>query len=333
MFCPASGACLDLSTDPHHCGECNRDCFGAACVAGSCQPVVVATGQTSPYGIVVDSSFVYWTNIGDGGTGQVLKVALDGGMPVILAAGQAAPMGIGVDSTAVYWVTTGGSGRVLKRFLDGGTPITLAVSSPGTAAGDLALNSRVLAWLVSAYGVVTVPLGGGAPLLIADSRFSASLAISETEVVWADDDPYLGGIWRASLDGGGAPFHVAQPSGLHGAIAFDGTDVFFDESPWNAHFLRTIPKGGWPAATLYSDPSWTGRVGGTGIAVDSSSVYFIVRGTTGRIMKVPRDGGVATTLATNQANPSQLALDGTHLYWTNCVSLAAGGGQVMKVAK
>lgn len=37
-FVLCDGVCVDLETDPAHCGECNRDCGGDPCGAGDCQP-------------------------------------------------------------------------------------------------------------------------------------------------------------------------------------------------------------------------------------------------------------------------------------------------------
>jgi hypothetical protein len=53
-----------------------------------------------------------------------------------------------------------------------------------------------------------------------------------------------------------------------------------------------------------------------GIAIDSMSVYW-TNYHSGTIMKVPRDGGAATTLAAGQCRPSGIAVDGTSVYWTN----------------
>jgi hypothetical protein len=36
-FASCGGTCVDLDTDPSHCGECGRDCEGSPCGDGECQ--------------------------------------------------------------------------------------------------------------------------------------------------------------------------------------------------------------------------------------------------------------------------------------------------------
>jgi hypothetical protein len=80
----------------------------------------LASGQSTPFRIVVDDANIYWTNMGDinSATGQVMRMALHpGGQPTALAANQAQPIGIAADHTHIYWVTLSfgsASGQVLS---------------------------------------------------------------------------------------------------------------------------------------------------------------------------------------------------------------------------
>jgi hypothetical protein len=70
--------------------------------------------------------------------------------------------------------------------------------------------------------------------------------------------------------------------------------------------------------------------GGLGIAVDSTTVYWMDNWSMGTIMKVARQGGNPVTIASNQCNPNAITVDAARIYWTDdCVN----GGGVMKLAK
>jgi hypothetical protein len=70
---------------------------------GSAAPVLLGAypGCARPWGVVVDSSFAYWT---DASLGTVMKVPIGGGTPVTLASGLAGPFNMAQDLTAIYWV-------------------------------------------------------------------------------------------------------------------------------------------------------------------------------------------------------------------------------------
>jgi hypothetical protein len=66
------------------------------------------------------------------------------------------------------------------------------------------------------------------------------------------------------------------------------------------------------------------KTGAYGIAVDGTDVYFagLYNQTVGRAGKL---GGAATALASQQIDPWFLALDATHVYWTNACDVTACG--------
>lgn len=54
----------------------------------------------------------------------------------------------------------------------------------------------------------------------------------------------------------------------------------------------------------------------SGLAVDSTSVYWTAGLQDGSVMKAPLDGGAQTTLAAGIFAPGSIAVDTTSIYWT-----------------
>ncbi|HEY2512947.1 MAG TPA: hypothetical protein VGI39_18900 [Polyangiaceae bacterium] len=107
--------CVDLQLDPTNCGTCGTTCTGGACNGGHCAfPTVLAGNLTSPTGLAVDSSFVYFA------TTAINRVPIAGGTVSVL--GGTAANAMTLDGNNVYWSTNGVG--VQKMPLAGG-PVTV----------------------------------------------------------------------------------------------------------------------------------------------------------------------------------------------------------------
>jgi hypothetical protein len=71
--------------------------------------------------------------------------------------------------------------------------------------------------------------------------------------------------------------------------------------------LVSMPKGG----GFMNIP--VGALGLGGLAADGSHVYFVLSGS---VMKMPVNGGNLIPVATNRPNLTAVAVDATHVYWT-----------------
>ena len=97
-----------FDSDPQNCGAASHDCAvcgGSTCTAGQCVPAILASAQSQPYALAVDSTKVYWTNLGTSSDGSVASVNLDGSNLKVLAPPPVLTSGIALDATRVFFAS------------------------------------------------------------------------------------------------------------------------------------------------------------------------------------------------------------------------------------
>lgn len=174
----------------------------------------------------------------------------------------------------------------------------------------------------------------GIPTYLAhDASQYGALTLGRDDVFWVD--PRQRQILKVPKTGGPVTklASLAGPSWSAGrTIDSFGTDVYWAEHDWNTGFgaIKMVPAGGGVTSTVASG-NWGAFGGITGLAVDSSGIYWSVAGkniafatNTGTVMGLV---GVAVdnptllsqsspiTLAAGLVSPRGLALDNTDVYW------------------
>ena len=329
--------------------------------------VSLATAAGFITAIAVDAVNVYWLDVGPCSTtcapssGRVMSVPKTGGTPTTLASGQSTqglPDSLVVDDTSVYWIDSSNShedpfptGTLLRIPKAGGTVVTLA-SHLGMAAA-LVESQDDLYWIEQDgvdggfYNgeIMRLPKTGGSPVPFAASgyfsHFFGVLGIDATNVYWSPSSDLL-----SEPLGGGAVTTLASLANDAGSpgvlgLALDSTSIFLLLERCNGScepsVLVSLPKEGGPVSALK-----TRLNSPDSLVADEASVYWIDENVTdeedagtsfeGTVLTVPKAGGAATRLATNQENAFLLAVDSTSLYWTVEPYSSESGcpGEVMK---
>jgi hypothetical protein len=325
----SGSTCVNLQTDGHNCGACGHDCQGATCQAGLCQPVAIASSQSSPWGIAIDATTVFWTNTGDG---TVKMAPISGAGPVTtLASGQSDPMSVVVSGGSVYWASyargTSGDGAVMMCAVGGcgGTPTPVATGQTGS--WGVALDSSGDIYFTAGSAIQEPPLGSGDSPFATDEFGNAyPIAVDNVYVYWGDS---LGYVCKCSMNDCNNPIVLSESelkTPIYG-IALDSTYVYWSNQ--SANTISMVPKvGGLGTGVVLA----SGQSGPLGIAVISGTLYW-TNNTGGTVLKVavPTSGASAatpTTVASGQSGPAGIAVDATYVYWANETA-----GTIMKVAR
>lgn len=288
-------------------------------------PTMLAAGPAKT--IALDTTHVYWT---DSATNGILKIAKQGGESITLVPERTDKEGaLAVGPTHVCWArNTRPDGAILQVPIEGGTPVVVASQqfSPSGVAVDAAnvYWTTYGEWFMSGTPKGTVmkaSLETGVVTMIADNRTGAgAIAVDATAAYWSESGggDTTGGtdaVMKALLAGGSpVTLHVAFPYGsIPYLIGIDGSSVYYRDGG-----LRKVPLSGGNVTTLLSAFPALAEA-----RVDGAHVYWVG---SGAIMRMSVDGGPQTAIVTGD-QPSALAVDQTHLYWSNAQ------GAVMTLAK
>jgi hypothetical protein len=342
-----NGCETPLASDSKNCGACGRDCSGGSCAAGHCEPVVLATNQSSPKVIVTDVNDVYWAAYL---SNTIDKVGKAGGTPTTISMGEIYPSGMAIDSSTLFWADRGndaGDGYVRRAPLAGGS-VTTVVGGLSTRPTAVAVDANRVYFTTVGDGSATggaieaIALGAvdaGTRVPLATKQNNPSfMAIDSTSIYWsnagtlgpADAGAPNGSIVRCAIPScAGGPQTIAGAQNHPHAIALGATSIYWASfgSAQNDGAIMSCAKSGCGAAATVLAGSLASP---DGVAVDANYVYFTTR--TGQVSRVPLAGGKPEVLVSiQQSYPLAITTDDRFLFFSTYEG--PSGGTIQKLLK
>ncbi|MCC6668315.1 MAG: hypothetical protein IT375_31515 [Polyangiaceae bacterium] len=234
------------------------------------------------------------------------------------------PSRLALDATHIYFVDY--KGGTVRRMLKDGT--AQQVLATGTECNRIAVDGTHVYWTEQTPKLVRrAPKGGGAPETLGTGLSSAlGLALDATNAYFSDMSA-TGAVNRAPKAPGSVQALASNvPWPLE--IAITPAHAYWTTFANNGA-VRRVPLAG--GATEVVVPNVDNSFG---IASDAANVYFTVLGTganKGQVQSVALAATLPATpvvLAVSQGGPRGLAVDATHLFWTNSDTQS-----VMRIAK
>lgn len=299
-----NGQCVDTISDDKNCGKCGHDCLGGTCTAGRCDPVVLLantrvadfvlgandvyivlegqnnvgkcaktgcnktptllsaqSGQFDTRRITTDQQTLYWTSLF---ATSVYACPVSGCVsPATFTATSLYGAGITTDGTNIFWVTSGTAHAC--PINNCGQPTDLGGADWGIA------TDKTNVYFVQNGDLVKCPVTGcNSPTFMFSGLQPRNVLTTDGVNVYVGEWYGSGSVYQCSVNGcNGTPtvLYTSQGNGF-GAIATDGTDVYF---PDDKKVVRCAVGGCNQQPTVMGSTS-INAVGS--IAVDATKVFF-----------------------------------------------------------
>jgi hypothetical protein len=318
--CP--GPSPDVSTDARNCGTCGHSCLDGACVAGKCQPSVVATFADQPRHLLsVGNELAVVANDG------IHIVGKAGGTPRLLSE-QLVP-NAATDGVDVYWVWHGA-----WRCLSSGGCSLLAPDLGSMWDEHVLVTRGQVFWEEVSIRAFSMSDPRRTSIVAAPQKPGGSIhafTASTTDIIWLDALREKGltyGLRRRLLSGGDT-VNLATPPSLDCAeLAAIGDSIFVLSVPraddpviWSV----SLSSGGTPtvmATFARPAPRPDGGCNSRALASNSGYLVGIINNDVFTVDPATRE----TRFIASGASGEAIAVDDLSVFFAN-------GNRVMRVAK
>jgi hypothetical protein len=334
--CGAGPACATkLTEDPSHCGACGHACMGGGCLAGQCQPQLLASGFPLPVqanignGLAIDDQNLYFAT--DTRVYKVSKTpSQDAGDAAVMlheAAGSGdRPRFVEIANTTVWWTSRGtavSSGKVWRTSRDAAPGAATAVASTQNMPEGIGVDGTYVYWTANGapaqdQGVIrrSQLVGGSGPIDVITGQLSPRhLLVGSGRLYWDLAVANVNVLYTANKTPGATPNTIVDL----------GDDHVSEMALTPANLYWVTYKGAvWRASIDGANPVklHTGTSAGTSVAVDDSGLYASFQGIFGdqyknaEIVQVNAPAGQPVTVKSIATLPyvQGIAIDADFVY-------------------
>lgn len=348
---PDGGACTaDIQTDAKNCGRCGRDCLGAACKAGQCEALTLASNLTNPTSAVSYGNNLIVTSFGDG---RILEVPKSPGSVREVKAGLTAPWGAIVEGSTLYFADSDYAWNGTDPTRKGGiwkcdlpacaTPVLVTPADEGQ--NPVLVNGAVYFAEYNADDVVRVFPDGGARQVVDTTSSPHAVAVDNTHVYYTSGQPSF---YRVPLPDGGGEVAGPQAFFAPGSVVLDNDRYYYSytdgsQNPGAGHVVSFTKAAAGQGKIEYGGDNVVPR----GVVVDDTYIYWVNSGTfeeisgaptkfDGQVRACPKAGCPTTgpiVLLSGLGRPWEIGQDATAIYICVYGNYKQAGGAVIKIAK
>jgi hypothetical protein len=286
---------------------------------GGPKPTVIAANEARPTSLTLAGGVLYWVNEVSNGA---IRSCAASGCTTPASIPSHFPHRLGIFGTNVYW-TDSNDNAIYEQNLLGGPPSTLR---PATKPLALALGALELVWSDSNQVAYCQQSNCAATsrTLAPMQQIATGVAIDALQIYWPDGTQisYCGITGSCITAKTGAFVSNVHAEEL---LAFGGLLYWTDPVANTVVGCKADFDTGCPAPMSAQTRS------PRGVAVDKTGVYW-ASFDDGTILGCASLPCTPRVLATGQDHPVSLALDESHVYWTNYGSTETNGA-VMSVPK
>src|SRR6478736_6681625 len=357
-YTACNDACVDLKGDAKDCGACGHACLGGTCELGSCQPKVLATGQSRLVRMTTDGTYLYWSGALTGTADySVARARVDGtGTVKVIAANEQGAGALAVTPDKVYWLAKGQLRSCDVPDCTTGAVNAATATSTGVS-GDILYEpgKKALYWSRGAtYNtkdgtLYTLASGSTTPTVVGTNPSNPGALVSDSaNVYWINSSTYTtdnwnadGGLWRVRTSDGTTTQLASSMKGDISYLAIGGSALFFagniaitGSNPLmttTAILRAPLPNGLSPGA----QPKFADAKNVRGIEADDKYLYFADEsGSQGTISRCPIAGcPTPETIVPGLYTPNLGAQDASSIYFASSSSSATTTFTIQRLAK